>query len=235
MKYNRLIIKLLNHPFSAECWPSADPVSGGVIRPSWYRWRLESKHLIIMIWYNCHCPLSSRSTVDSWPPAPAPANMRITGYKLILLVSYIIILLFNLGTLYQLSYRVTPTQEAERTLQRGVSDQTSPQSDSYLVNNTESQSEENKNIQTEVKIEMTGNNSLYYQALSGTGNSWTLFDIRRGVAKKRLELIGLRLIIVDKIPFYHVIFFFIVLFLCHDWMELINNLSFQWEWKLWLR
>ena len=138
--------------------------------------------------------------------------MRVSGYKLLLLVSYIIIVLFNLGTLYQLSYPVTPTeptvdaQEAERTLQRGESDQTSPPSDSYLVNNTESEREANINIKTEVKIEMSRNNSLYYSALPGTGNSWTLFDIRRGVAKKRLELIGLRLIIVDKFPFHQVIY-----------------------------
>ena len=127
--------------------------------------------------------------------------MRLTGYKLILLVSYIIILLFNLGTLYQLSYTGTPrerteeVQEAERRLESGVTDQTSPPS--YIINKTTSEG------QSEVKIEMSRNSSLYYSALPGTGNSWTLFDIRRGSAKKRLELIGLRLIIVDKIDFFH--------------------------------
>ena len=137
--------------------------------------------------------------------------MRISGYKLLLLVSYIIIVLFNLGTLYQLSYPVTPTeptvdaQEAERTLQRGESDQTSPPSDSYLVNNTKSEREANINIKTEVKIEMSRNNSLYYSALPGTGNSWTLFDIRRRARKNSLEVIGLRLIIVDKIDFFIII------------------------------
>ena len=121
--------------------------------------------------------------------------MRLTGYKVILLVSYIIIVLFNLGTLYQLSYTGTTTEqteEAERRLESDETDQTSPAR--YIINNTESEG----NNKSEVKIEMSRNSSLYYSALPGTGNSWTLFDIRRGAAKKRPELIGARLIIVDK-------------------------------------
>ena len=125
--------------------------------------------------------------------------MRITGYKLILLVSYIIIVFFNLSTLYQLSYSdgkssVTPTgTEAERTSSSGGAQQTSPPS--YIINNTESDGNY-KNIKSEVKNEITRNNYLYYSSLPGTNNSWTLFDIRKGATKNRLELIGMRLIIV---------------------------------------
>ena len=129
--------------------------------------------------------------------------MRITGYKLILLVSYIIIVFFNLGTLLQLrdgKSSVTPSglertaeaQEAERTLSSGVKHQTSPTS--YIINNTASEGNI-KNNKSEVKNEITRNNSLYYSALPGTNNSWTLFDIRKGATKNSPELIGIRLII----------------------------------------
>ena len=147
-----------------------------------------------------------------------PASMRIARYKLILLVSSIIIVFYNIGTLHQLSYSerkstVTPRVEtteytdAERTLSRGVIVQISPLS--YNVNNY-TQSEGNNKNKSEMKIEMSSNNTLYYSALPGTRNSWTLFDIRRGATKKRLEVIGLRLIIVDTIPgdFYLIILFF---------------------------
>ena len=160
--------------------------------------QLDSKHLIS---YNCQVSSVQQETDTPDYRDHLPVNMRLTGYKLILLVSYIIILLFNLGTLYQLSYTGTPrertdeAQEAERTLERGVTDQTSPPS--YIMNTTKS---EGNNNQSEVKIEMSRNSSLYYSALPGTGNSWTLFDIRRGAAKKRLEVIGVRWIIVDKNP-----------------------------------
>ena len=53
----------------------------------------------------------------------------------------------------------------------------------------------NNKTKSEVKIEMPRSNSFYYSALPGTGNSWTLFDIRRRASKKHLEVIGLRLII----------------------------------------
>ena len=133
--------------------------------------------------------------------------MRITGYKLVLLVSYIIIVFFNLATLFQLrdgKSSVTPAgleptaeaQEAERTLSSVVKHQTSPAS--YIINNTESEGNI-KNNKSEVKDEITRNNSLYYSALPGTNNSWTLFDIRKGATKKSPELIGIRLIIVGKI------------------------------------
>ena len=166
--------------------------------------------------------MSSRSTLErhtpdySDPTNLSSSNMRITGYKLLILVSYIIIVLLNLGTLYQLSEgksRVRPTersveaQEAERTLHSGgETDQTS--SPRYITSNNKTGGDkENKNG---VKIEISRNNTLYYSALPGTRNSWTLFDIRRGATKKRLEVIGLRLIIVDTIPgdFYLIILFF---------------------------
>ena len=88
----------------------------------------------------------------------------------------------------------------------GETGQTS--SPSYITSNNKTGGDkENKNG---VKIEISRNNTLYYSALPGTRNSWTLFDIRRGATKKRLEVIGLRLIIVDTIPgdFFLIILFF---------------------------
>ena len=138
--------------------------------------------------------------------------MRITGYKFILLLSYIIIVFFNLGTLYHLSYsdgkptvkpreRTLEWEEAEKSLSSGGTDKTPTHSYIHINNNTQSE-ENNKRKKSQVKID-----SLYYSPLPGTNNSWTLFDIRRGTSKKRLELIGLRLIIVDKVPVHQVIFY----------------------------
>ena len=64
--------------------------------------------------------------------------MRLTGYKVILLVSYIIIVLFNLGTLYQLSYTGTTTEQTEEAQRRLESDETDQTSQArYIINNTE--------------------------------------------------------------------------------------------------
>ena len=65
---------------------------------------------------------------------------------------------------------------------------------------------------------MSRNKSLYYSALPGTRNSWTLLDIRRGVRRggrsgtrqKHTEIIGLRLIIDD---WWYFIMWFLLSFL----------------------
>ena len=158
--------------------------------------------------------------------------MRITGYKLLLLVSYIIVIFFNLATLYQLSNpdgkstvtTTESTQGAERTfssdLTVSVTSTQQTSTSSYIIKKSDGN---NKNRISEVKTEISRNNSLYYSALPGTNNSWTLFDIRRGSTKNRLEIIGIRLIIVDRLQVNQEIF----MSLSYGWIAGLSGVNQQ--------
>ena len=107
--------------------------------------------------------------------------MGIPGYKLIFLVLSVIMVLFTLGSLQQLSHSY-----AERTLSSSLTAASvflGAKTPLDISNKTMSESEEGQN------------NSLHYSVLSGTSNNWTLYDIRRRENNKRPELIGLRWII----------------------------------------
>ena len=117
--------------------------------------------------------------------------MRIPGYKLVILVlsvTIVFLILHQLGYSYERSGLTA-------SLLLGA---TTPLD---VINKTENESEGQ-------------NNSLHYSALPSTDNNWTLFDIRRRANIKRLELIGLRLIIVDKIQVHPMSFFHYFIFYC---------------------
>ena len=116
--------------------------------------------------------------------------MRIPGYKLVILVLSVIIVFL---ILHQLGY----SYERSGLTASWLLGATTPLD---VINKTENESEGQ-------------NKSLYYSALPGTDNNWTLFDIRRRANIKRLELIGLRLIIVDKIQVHPMSFFIISYFI----------------------
>ena len=116
---------------------------------------------------------------SSWTPghqntshSQAP-DMRLTGYKLTLLVGYSIIVVCNLFSILEF-YQPGPSSDSappSLELNSSVGD----------VRHSERRSDDN----------------IYFSALPGTHNLWTLADIRRGARNTNRQIIGVRSFNVD--------------------------------------
>ena len=123
-------------------------------------------------------------------------NMRITGYKLTLLVCYIIIIFCNLTTINHLSYVDVKSSEVETLIYNRTEAEHAhsqfkhmSQSDRKHKNN----SYDLDGITTkEARVEIPRKKYLYYEPIPGTKNLWTIFDIRRGTRENKKEVIGVR-------------------------------------------
>ena len=148
--------------------------------------------LVLTCWPSAAGHLDNTSHLT--PDIVQSGDMRVTGYKVILLVCYTIIIACNLLTLVQLYQGdEASSEDTWSTFVYHASKsslETLMYNKSHMTNITNSDLYHDNNI-SEIRSEVIDpegvKNFLYYPALAATRNSWTLYDIRRGSRSKKKQ------------------------------------------------